>query len=365
MIPFVDLKHIHQPLLKEFQNIQDTCLKNSDFVTGQLVNQFEEEFAAYCQSKYCIGVSSGTAALFLALKALNIQAGDEVIVPAHTFIATAMAVSQCGAKVIFADVNPDTWNLTWEKIESKITQNTKAIIVVHIYGNPVDISPICQESKKRNIFVIEDAAQAHGATYKGRKIGSLADLACFSFYPSKNLGALGEGGAITTQNEEWAHKILQLRDYGRSDKYKHEFIGYNLRLQALQAGFLSVKLPHLDHWNQERRRLISLYQEYLKDTPISFQVVLKNAQSVYHLGVIRCADRDKITQSFTKNNIGYGIHYPIACHQQTAYSIYNSLSLPIAESLSQQTISLPLYIGLKDEELRHITSILTTALSLI
>lgn len=350
MIPFVDLQTIHEPLKSSFQSVLDTCLSNSDFITGQLVSKFETEFATYCNTTYCVGVSSGTAALFLSLKALGIKEGDEVIIPSHTFIATAMAVSQCGAKPIFVDVDQASWNITWEHISPKINAKTKAIIVVHIYGNPVDIQTIVEESKKIKLPVIEDAAQAHGAIYQNQKIGSLADIACFSFYPSKNLGALGEGGAVVTNDEKLAHKIFQLRDYGRSDKYKHDFVGYNLRLQGMQAGFLSVKLPHLDLWNEERRQWMELYQNELKDTSVQFQTITKDAKSVYHLGVIQIQEREKLAQKLQSTKIGFGIHYPIACHHQEAYPDDNSLILPISEKLAQTVLSLPLYVGMKKED---------------
>ncbi|MCO5231987.1 MAG: DegT/DnrJ/EryC1/StrS family aminotransferase [Chitinophagales bacterium] len=358
MIPFVDLKHIHQPLLQAFQKVQDSCISQSDFVTGKMVSKFEEEFAAYCQTEYCIGVSSGTAALFLALKAIGIGQGDEVIVPSHTFVATAMAVSQCGATPIFTDVDADTWNISWQQIQPKISSNTKAIIAVHIYGNPVNMDDICTKAHQLNIVVIEDAAQAHGALYKNRKIGSLADMACFSFYPSKNLGALGEGGAVTTQNQQWAEKIYQLRDYGRSDKYKHEFVGYNLRLQGIQAGFLSVKLPYLDQWNEERRSTMHIYKNLLKDTTYQFQSIESECHSVYHLGVIQCENRQKTIERFTANEIGYGIHYPIPCHLQPAYLQNNSSSIPISENLANTAISLPLYVGMKENDIKKVCSVL-------
>lgn len=357
-IPFVDLSPIHQPLLAEFHKIQDQCILNSDFVTGKLVQKFEEEFAHYCASKYCVGVSSGTAALFLTLKAMGIQEGDEVIVPSHTFVATAMAVSQCGATPIFTDVDEKTWNITWENIVAKITTQTKAIIIVHIYGSPVDMENILSEAKKRNILIIEDACQAHGAYYQGKRIGSLADAACFSFYPSKNLGALGEGGAVVTSDENLYHSIRMWRDYGRSDKYKHEFVGYNMRLQGIQAGFLSVKLPHLDTWNEERRQWMSLYQDLLKDTDNQFQQILSSSIPVYHLGVIFTSKKDKILNAFDKNHIGYGIHYPIPCHQQPAYSKFHHNSLPIAEKLAEKCISLPLYIGMKEEQVREVADVI-------
>lgn len=360
-VPFVDLNHIHTPLLKEFQKIQNECIKQSDFITGRFVQKFEEEFATYCESKYCVGASSGTAALFLTLKAMGIIEGDEVIVPSHTFVATAMAVSQCGATPIFTDVDDKTWNITWENISDKITTQTKAIIVVHIYGSPIDMDNILSEAKKRNILVIEDACQAHGAYYQGKRIGSLADAACFSFYPSKNLGALGEGGAVVTNDENLYQSIRMWRDYGRSDKYKHDFVGYNMRLQGIQAGFLSVKLPHLDSWNEERRQCMHLYQYLLKDTDVLFQEILSSATPVYHLGVIQSSDKVKIIQAFDLNQIGYGIHYPIPCHHQDAYIEYNKISLPIAEKLSQQCISLPLYVGLKEEQVRKVAEVVKSA----
>ncbi|HZH67987.1 MAG TPA: DegT/DnrJ/EryC1/StrS family aminotransferase [Chitinophagales bacterium] len=362
MIPFVDLKTIHQPLQKQFQQVMDHCLSESDFVTGPMVRLFEQDFANYCESKHCIGVSSGTAALFLALQALGIKEGDEVIVPAHTFIATAMAVSQCGATPIFVDVDEYSWNISWKNISEKINSKTKAIIVVHIYGNPVEIEKIVTAAHQQAIPVIEDAAQAHGALYQNKKIGSLADIACFSFYPSKNLGALGEGGAITTNNEELAQTVSQLRDYGRSDKYKHEKIGYNLRLQGMQAGFLSVKLKHLDQWNERRREVMEIYQKQLKDTSLQFQSISSDAVPVYHLGVIQTSNRAHITKTLQDHQIGFGVHYPIPCHQQPAYSETNHLSLPIAERLSKSVLSLPLFVGLEKQQIDTVCEVIKTCL---
>ena len=359
MIPFVDLQFIHQPLLEDFRKVQDACINTSDFVTtGELVAKFEQEFASYCETKYCIGVSSGTAALFLSLKALGIKEGDEVIVPSHTFIATAMAVSHCGAKPIFVDVDSNTWNITWEHIQTKISNKTKAIIAVHIYGNPVDISEIVKNAHDLSIPVIEDACQAHGAVYQGKKVGALADISCFSFYPSKNMGALGEGGAICTDREDLTQQIRKLRNYGRSDKYLHDFVGYNLRLQAMQAGFLSVKLAHLDAWNQERRRLVSLYKLLLKDTDYKFQEIPTNAVPVYHLCVIQCTNKEAVIQAFNENEIGYGIHYPLACHQQPAYPEDYNLKLSVSEQLAKSVISLPLFVGLKDEQVKQVCEVL-------
>lgn len=362
MIPFVDLSHIHQELHTEFYQALDHSLQQSDFVIGTAVNQFEKEFATYCDSQYAIGVSSGTAALFLTLHALGVREGDEVIVPAHTFIATAMAVSQCGAKPVFVDVDSETWNISWDNIQPHINSKTKGIIAVHIYGNPADMESIYKPAKKQGLFVIEDAAQAHGAYYKEKRIGSLADAACFSFYPSKNLGALGEGGAITTNNHELFKKINQLRDYGRSDKYKHELIGYNLRLQGLQASFLSIKLKHLDTWNQERNRLMKMYQEKLNDTFISFQKISSQAKAVYHLGVIQTQHREAIIQNFEKHQIGYGIHYPIPCHQQPAYPDDHQLHLKNSEELSQTVLSLPLYVGLQEEQINQVIKAIKNSL---
>ena len=358
MIPFVDLSPIHQPLQRKFQAVLDECISSSNFVLGEKVLQFENNFASYCETPFCIGVSSGTDALFLTLKGLEICEGDEVIVPAHTFIATAMAVSHCGAIPIFADVNPENWNITWDNISPLITPKTKAIIIVHLYGNPVDINSIITEAQKRSIPVIEDAAQAHGALYHTKRIGSLADAACFSFYPSKNLGSLGEGGAITTKNRELAEKIKQLRDYGRSDKYQHDFIGYNMRLQALQAGFLSIKLPFLDKWNEERTYLVSIYQEALKNTSLTFQEVYPNSSSVYHLCVVKSEQRVPLIHALETNRIGFGIHYPIPCHKQVAYQSQNPISLPVSEELSRQVISLPLYVGLKEQQIREVCEVL-------
>jgi len=352
MIPFVDLSASHQPIRAEIDAAINAVIHHSDFVLGASVHQFETEWAGYCGTAGAVGVSSGTAALFLALKALDVQEGDEVIVPAHTFIATAMAVSHCGATPVFADVDPANWNISLEYITGLVTDRTKAVIVVHLYGNPADMDAVLEYCRARNIYVVEDAAQAHGALYKGKRAGSLADVGCFSFYPSKNLGAIGEGGAVVSDHPEILHRVQMLRDYGRTDKYLHAAIGYNLRLQGIQAAVLSVKLKYLEAWNADRRRIATQYHRLLKDVPdLHFQETDPVSQSVYHLMVISTGKRETLIKGLQAAGIGYGIHYPVPCHLQPAYAdrSYKAGSLPVSEKLAATSISLPMYPGLTDE----------------
>lgn len=351
MIPFVDLNPLHKSIKSEIDDAIQRVIAQSDFIVGKAVNEFEASFAKYCEVKFAAGVSSGTAALFLALKALGIGHGDEVIVPAHTFIATAMAVSQCGAKPVFVDVDASTWNITSAQIQAAITPKTKAVIAVHIYGLPAPMQEIAECCRENNLFLIEDAAQAHGATLNGKRLGSFGDAACFSFYPSKNLGAMGEGGAVVSDNEALISKVKMLRDYGRTDKYAHAELGYNLRLQGMQAAVLSVKLPHLDNWNAERKNNAALYKKLLTDSGLQFQFIPEGYESVYHLMVIQSEHRKQIIQALEAAQIGYGIHYPIPCHLQDAYKKlgYQKGDLPVSEGLAEQCISLPMYVGMGEE----------------
>jgi dTDP-4-amino-4,6-dideoxygalactose transaminase len=349
-IPFVDLQSLHNGIRRELDTAIAAVIHDADFVLGPTVAKFEADFARYCDVSYSAGVSSGTAALFLAMKALGVQPGDEVIVPAHTYIATAMAVSQCGATPVFADVDEHTWNITPENIKAVSTSRTKGVIAVHIYGLPADMAGIVHVCQSERWFLLEDAAQAHGASISGKKVGSFGDAACFSFYPSKNLGALGEGGAIVSNNIDLIEKVKLLRDYGRTDKYTHAEVGYNLRLQGMQAAALSVKLKYLDAWNTERRMIADAYRAHLPEQ-LLMQKVPDGYEHVYHLAVVRSANREALTASFKQAGIGFGIHYPIPCHLQEAYRLlgHQPGSLPVAERLSAECLSLPLFVGMKTE----------------
>ena len=358
MIPLVDLKAQYDSIKPEIDNAIQRVLDSTSFIMGEELERFEEEFALFCNTKYAIGVANGSDALILALRACDINKGDEVITVPHTFIATAEAISNVGGKIIFVDIDSKSYTVDVSKIEEKISNKTKAIIPVHLYGQPADMDPIMRLTKKYNLKVIEDAAQAHGAEYKGKKVGSIGDVACFSFYPGKNLGAYGDAGMITTNNEEIANKLKMLRNHGRlTAKYEHEIEGYSSRLDNLQAAILRVKLKYLNKWNDLRRRNAKKYNELLSNiggiiTPYEADY----AKHVYHLYVIRTEDRDKLREELKSNGIATGIHYPIPLHLQEAYNYlgYKSGDFPVTEECSQKILSLPMYAELSKEDINKI-----------
>ena len=358
MISFGRLDLMHNEIRNEIDESIKRVIDNSYYIDGPYLKQFEEEWAKYCETKYCVGVGNGLEGLKLALLALGVKEDDEVIIPSHTFIATALAVSNCGAKPVFVEVNEDDYLINPLKIEEKITEKTKAIIVVHLYGQCCDMDKILDISKKYNLKVIEDAAQAHGSLYKGRKAGSLGDIAEFSFYPGKNLGCLGDGGCITTNNKELAEKIKELRNYGSSKKYVHDEKGFNSRLDEIQASILLAKLPYLDKWNNERRRIANRFNNEIKNEKIILPIESKNNYHVYHQYVIRVKNREKFQKYLNENDIPTMVHYPIAIYKQKAYEEFKDLKLPIAEKLADEVVSLPLYYGLTEEEVNHIIDII-------
>jgi dTDP-4-amino-4,6-dideoxygalactose transaminase len=333
------------------------AMQNGAFVGGPQVANFETEFAEFCDSKFCIGVSSGTDALRFALLSVGVQRGDEVITVPNTFIATTEAISQVGATPVFVDVYPDTYNMDISQIENKITDKTKALIPVHLYGQISDMDPIVEIARKYNISVIEDACQAHGAFYKDRKAGSLGTLGCFSFYPGKNLGACGEAGAVVTQDEEMALKIRTIRDHGQGKKYFHEIEGYNGRLDAIQAGVLRIKLRNLNRWNQSRRENASYYKELLSGTNgVTLPSEADFSRSVYHLFVILVDDRDGLQTYLNGKGIATGLHYPLPLHLQKAYLHmgFEEGSFPVTENAAKKLLSLPMYPELKREQIEHV-----------
>ena len=362
-IPFVDLKRQYD-LIKEEINIKiNEVLQNTHFILGENVEIFEKEFANYCGVKYCVGVASGSDALTLCLKALGIGEGDEVITVPNTFIATVDAISRNGAKPVFVDIDTETYNMDVTKIEEEITDKTKAIIPVHLYGQPADMDAIIKIAKKYDLKIIEDACQAHGAEYKGKRVGSLGDAGCFSFYPAKNLGAYGDGGMVVTNNEELAEKIRMLRNYGQSKKYYHDFMGYNSRLDEIQAAVLRVKLRYLDEWNDKRREHAKLYDELLEnasgiETPTEKDYV----KHVYHLYVMRCKNRDDLQHYLSSKGISTGIHYPIPVHLQMAYKHleYKQGDFPITEKYSKEILSLPMFPELTDEEIEAVVGLIVS-----
>lgn len=355
-VKFVDLSAQHKALATEINQVFARVLANCSFVLGPEVDAFEKAFASYCQVSHCIAVSNGTAALQLVLQGLGIGLGDEVITVAHTFIATAEGITAAGARPVFVDIDPASYTMDPAKLEAAITPRTKAIIPVHLYGQPADMDAINAIAAKHGIAVIEDACQAHGAKYKGRRAGSLGRAACFSFYPSKNLGACGEGGAITTSDAELAKRVRMLRDHGSVKKYEHDFPAYNLRLEGLQGGILAVKLPHLDGWNQNRRALAQRYNELFAGSKVATPNPMSYAEHVYHLYVIVVEDREALRKALSEHGIENGLHYPIPLHLQKAYADlgYKKGDFPVSEHVAANHVSLPMYAELPLEHVEHV-----------
>lgn len=355
MIPFVDLKSEYALISEEVAPAIQRVLESGWFIFGEELEGFEKEFSQYIGTKYGVGVNSGSDALFLALKALGIGEGDEVITVSHTFISTVDAIGRNGAKPVFVDIDPDTYCIDVTKIEQAITDKTKAILPVHLYGYPVNMDPIMEIAQKHKLCVIEDSCQAHGAEYKGKKTGSIGTVGCFSFYPAKNLGAYGDGGMAATNDERLAEKLRMLRNYGQPTKYCHDFIGVNSRLDEIQAAILRVKLKYLDEWNERRRKIARLYNKFFEDSDVVTPIEKEYSNHVYHLYVIRHKDRDELQQYLLKNKIQTQVHYPIPVHKQKAYSDSGGdAQLPVTEKICSEILSLPIYPSLKDKELEYI-----------
>lgn len=356
-VPFVDLKLQYRSIRQEINKGIEKIVNQSNFILGKEVDCFEKDFAAYCDSKFCTGVASGTEAIHLALKALGIGKGDEVITVANTFIATVLAISYVGANPVLVDVDPKTYNINLDQIESKITERTKAIMPVHLYGRSISMTKLMNIAEKHNLHVIEDACQAHGALWNGKKVGSFGIIGCFSFYPGKNLGAYGDGGSIVTSNQELYEKLKMMRNYGSPKKYHHEFIGYNSRLDTIQAAVLSVKLRYLDEWNKRRFNNAKLYNKKLNGIGDLVLPDTGDAGShVFHLYVIRTKKRDDLLRYLNENGIQCGIHYPIPIYSLKAYS---SLGLkkeefPITEQFSKEILSLPMFPELTEEQIDRV-----------
>lgn len=355
-IPFVTFKPMEVELDKELKAAFDRVFNRSWYIEGVEDKAFEKAFAEYCDSKYCVGVGNGLDALFLALKALGIKEGDEVIVPSNTYIATALAVTYVGATPVFVEPDIRTFNIDPSRIEEAITDKTKAIMPVHLYGQPCDMDPIMEIAKKYGLFVVEDCAQSHGATYRGKVIGSFGDAAGFSFYPGKNLGALGDAGATVTNDEELAKKIRTLGNYGSDYKYHHIYKGNNSRLDELQAAFLSAKLPHLNKMNEERRRIAQKYIDGIKNEEVILPYISEYANPVWHIFGIRCKRRDELEKFLNEAGIGTNKHYPIPMHLQECYKDlgFKEGDFPIAEEISATELSIPMYYGMTDEEVQYV-----------
>lgn len=355
-IPFVSFKPLERELDTELRAAFERVYTNSWYIEGKEDEKFEVAFAEYCESKYCVGTGNGLDSLMLALKALGISSGDEVIVPSNTYIATALAVTYVGAKPVFVEPDIRTFDVDPNRIEEAITSKTKAIMPVHLYGQPCDMEPIVEIAKKHNLYIVEDCAQAHGATYKGKKIGSFGDAAGFSFYPGKNLGALGDAGATVTNSKELADKVRALGNYGSDYKYHHIYQGNNSRLDEMQAAFLAAKLPILDKVNENRRATAKKYLEGIKNKEVILPYVPEYANPVWHIFGVRCKRRKELEEFLNSKGIGTNKHYPIPMHLQECYKDlgFKKGDFPIAEEISDTELSIPMYYGMTDEEVQYV-----------
>lgn len=358
-IPIINLEAQYKRLKPEIMAVVEEVFESRAFIQGKYVKQFENEFCDALGVSYGAGCANGTAALILALNALGISKGDEVITVAHTFVATAEAICQCGAKPVFVDIDPDTYTIDPEALEAAITDRARAIIPVHIYGTPCDMDPVLDVARQKNIVVIEDCAQAHLATYKGQYVGGLGDAGTFSFYPGKNLGAFGDAGLVTTNNDETASLIHKLLDHGRVSKYEHDIIGHNFRMDGIQAAILSVKLRYLKQYNSARRANAALYDNRLRESGFKVIEAAEDCEPVYHLYIVEVSNRDEVVSYLEKKGIGFGIHYPVPIHLQPAYRSYGYKQgqLPATETIAGRVISLPMCPELTENQVERVCDI--------
>ena len=360
MMDFAGLKQQYDTIAGEIKEAIDRVLTSGWFILGQELTRFEEEFAHYIGTRYAIGVNSGSDALLLALKALDIGPGDEVLTVSHTYISTVDSIVRNGAMPVFVDIDPETFCIDPAQIEDKITDKTKAILPVHLYGQPADMTPIMDIAEKHNLFVIEDACQAHGAKYKGTPVGSIGDLACFSFYPAKNLGAYGDGGIAVTDDSELAEKLRMLRNYGQPEKHKHVFVGVNSRLDEMQSAILRVKLKYLDQWNQSRRQVATWYDQSLSGSCLVTPVEREYAEHVYHVYAVQCKNRSAVQQSLAQRDIHTQIHYPVPVHKQPAYrDLGFDIDLPTTERACREILSLPIHPWLSIDDIQAVAHAVT------
>jgi len=376
MVPFVDLRRQHGPLRRELAACLEEVLSTSSFILGRQLARFEEEFARYCDARFGVGVANGTDALTLALAAVGVERGDAVITAPNTFIATAEAITNCGATPVFADCHPDNYtldpaglerhlrlrcrhNAAGDLIDIRTGGRLRAVIPVHLYGYPADMEAICELARGEGLAVVEDAAQAHGALYQGRRVGGLGDCGCFSFYPAKNLGALGDGGMVVTSSQRLCQRLRLLRDHGQLSKHEHAVVGYNSRLDELQAAVLRVKLPHLDRWNAARRERAADYARLLAASLLALPVEEEGRSPVYHLYVVRTPERDSLLSALEAAGIGHGLHYPVPIHLSAAYSHlgYRRGELPIAEQCAEEVVSLPMFAELTAGEAAEVAAV--------
>lgn len=357
---FAGLKQQYDTIAGEIKEALDRVLASGWFILGQELTSFEEEFANYVGTGHAIGLNSGSDALLLAVKALDIGPGDEVLTVSHTYISTVDSIVRNGATPVFVDIDPETFCIDPAQIEDKITERTKAILPVHLYGHPADMTSIMNIAKRHNLFVIEDACQAHGAKYKGERVGSIGDLACFSFYPVKNLGAYGDGGMVVTNDSKLAEKLQMLRNYGQPEKHKHVFIGVNSRLDEMQSAILRVKLKYLDQWNQSRRQIADWYNESLRRSGLVTPVERDYAEHVYHLYVVRCENREAMQEKLARHEVHTQIHYPVPAHKQPAYKDLGfDISLPATEKTCREILSLPIHPWLNRDDVQTVVNAIT------
>jgi dTDP-4-amino-4,6-dideoxygalactose transaminase len=357
-VPFVDLSAIHQPIMGELNTAIQRVIEKNDFILGEEVARFEEEFAAYCEAGHAVGVDSGLSALELSLRGYGIGQGDEVIVPTFTFVATAAAVGFAGARPVFVDVDPLTYCIDVAQVEAAISPRTRAIIPVHLYGQPAEMDDLNTLAERNGLVVIEDACQAHGATYKGRKVGSLGNAAAFSFYPSKNLGGFGDGGVVVTSDGELAERIRMMRNCGQRTKNVHEGMPFNHRLDSLQAAVLRIKLRFLDRWNESRRRIAQSYDRLLESAAVVIPAASLEVRHVYHLYVVRSPSRDHLQTHLRENGIGSAVHYPTPIHLQPFFADqgFRQGAFPVSERLADEVLSLPMYPFVSEEQVKFVAS---------
>lgn len=360
-IPLVDLKRQYQSIKGEIDEAIAQVIGDSAFILGKYTEQFEQDFANYCGAKHCVGLNSGTDGLYLAYRAVGVGKGDEIIAPSMTFFATTEPLHHLGGQPVFVDIDPDTYLIDPKKIEAAITKRTKAIVVVHLYGQMADMTKIAKLARRYKLKLIEDAAQAHGAEHFGKKAGLYGDIGVYSFYPSKNLGAYGDAGAVVTNSNEYATLIKKLRDHGRTSKYEHDTPAHSFRMDGLQAAILNVKLRHLEDWVDRRRQIAKLYNKLLPKK-LKKPVEAKGSRHVYHLYTIEVDNRDQVLGHLKKHGIEAGIHYPIPLHLQPAYRHLGPVSLPITETVASKTLSLPLFSEMTEEEVKFVAQIVTEAL---
>jgi dTDP-4-amino-4,6-dideoxygalactose transaminase len=359
-IPYLDLPAQLRPLRKEIDAVIAKTIDNCSFCLGPDVAQFEQDFARYCGAKHALGFNSGTSALHVAMLLLNVKPGDEVISTPHTFVATSWAISYVGAKPVYVDIDDQTFNINPALIEKAITLRTKAIMPVHLYGHPFDLDPILEICRKHKLPLVEDACQSHGAKYKGKVVGTFGEMSGFSFYPGKNLGACGEGGALVTNNDAYAARAKSLREHGSTQRYYHDEVGFNYRMEGIQGAVLGVKLRHLDAWTKSRRRVAKRYHELLTDTPLQLPLEASWGESVYHLYVVRHPRRDDLKKHLEANKVGCALHYPLPLHLQKCYASlgYKTGSFPVAEKAARECLSLPIYPELTDEQIQRVADVI-------